>query len=74
MKLTAMLNFIFSLFMGWVVLTILIVYVVYLIEWMKLPFRNRWVKIGAYLLITLAPVVGLLIYKYSKKWFIGPAK
>jgi len=69
-----MANFIISAFVGLVVISLLIVYVVYLIEWMKLPFRNRWVKIAAYLLITLAPVVGLLIYKYSKKWFIGPLK
>lgn len=64
-----MLNFIFSLLMGMVVLTILVVYVIYLVEWMRLPFRNKWLKIAAYLLITLVPVLGLVIYKYSKKWF-----
>ncbi|HOK50435.1 MAG TPA: hypothetical protein PLD12_07530 [Bacteroidales bacterium] len=67
-----MANFIFSLFMGIVVLTLLVVYVVYLIEWMKLPFRNIWLKILAYLLITLVPVLGLVMYKYSKKWFVRP--
>lgn len=67
-----MANFIFSLFMGIVVLTLLVVYVVYLIEWMKFPFRNIWLKILAYLLITLVPVLGLVVYKYSKKWFVRP--
>ncbi|MGC8802215.1 MAG: hypothetical protein ACP5PS_00350 [Bacteroidales bacterium] len=68
-----MVNFIFSLLMGIVVLTILVIYFIYLVEWMKLPFRNKWLKIAAYLLITLLPVLGLVIYKYSKKWFVDNA-
>jgi len=66
-----MLNFLYSLFMGIVVVIILIAYVVYLVEWMRLPFKNKWIKAGVYLLITLVPLLGLVIYKYSKKNFLA---
>ncbi|MCX7986373.1 MAG: hypothetical protein N2662_05495 [Bacteroidales bacterium] len=65
-----MLNFIYSTLMGIIVIALLVVYIWYLLEWMRLRYRNLWFKILAYLLITFIPVLGLMIYKYSKNWFV----
>jgi hypothetical protein len=62
-----MLRFIFSLFMGTIIVTLLVLYVIALIEIIRAKYKQKWMKIVYYLLITFVPVIGLIIYKFTKK-------
>ncbi len=69
-----MINFLLSLFMGLIICTLIIIYVKYLIEWKKISFRSIWTKWFIYFIITFIPVLGLLIFKYGRKWIYKNSK